>query len=340
MSSLAISDTAVAEDKHKNDLAEAKQMLADGIKAAQSGDRAKARTSLMRSTELDPTNESAWLWLASISEYPEELLVFLTNVLDINPENKRAIEWTTATKSLLSKTFVQRGIDAAEENKPDYAAQCFTQALEYDQNNSMAWLWMASICDSNEGKITYFEKVISIDPSNETALNGFKAARYEISQRQLAEAREAAVSGRSAEANEFLDAIIAENPDSEDAWILRAHLANGFDGKILAFERVLELNPSNVTARSGLDSLLSIIETVSPKATPAPAVVEPEAAVEEVTACAVEESVEVPEEVAVDKSPTQDLELPVGFVKLQAEECVEKAEEPEMELTPVEGLVS
>ena len=121
--------------------AEARELLAEGIKAAQVGDRVKARTALLKSTELDARSESAWLWLASISEYPEELLVFLTNVLEINPDNQRAIEWTAATKTLLSKTFVQRGIDAVEEAKPDYAAQCFNQALEYDQNNSMAWLW-------------------------------------------------------------------------------------------------------------------------------------------------------------------------------------------------------
>ena len=52
------------------DSAEVKSVLNQGIKAAQAGNRAQARTSLTRVTELDPQNESAWLWLASISEYP------------------------------------------------------------------------------------------------------------------------------------------------------------------------------------------------------------------------------------------------------------------------------
>lgn len=264
--------------------AEAKELLADGIRSARSGDRVKARVSLLRSSELDPKSESTWLWLASISEYPEELLVFLTNVLNLNPENQRAIEWTAGTKSLLSKTFVQRGIDAADERKSDYAVQCFNQALEYDPTNTLAWLWLATLCDSHEGKITYFERVLSIDPSNETAASGLESAQHEMSQRQLTEARAAAVAGRTAEANEFLDAIIAENPDSEDAWILRAHLAEGFDRKILAFERVLHLNPENTTARSGLDSLLSIIETVTPGPEHTPvAEVRPDSSVDEFT---------------------------------------------------------
>src|SRR5687768_11612313 len=90
------------------------ELLNHGIRSAQAGNRSEARTALFRVTELDPANESAWLWLASISEYPEELLVFLNNVLEINPTNNRAMEWKVATNSLLAKTFVQRGIDAVE----------------------------------------------------------------------------------------------------------------------------------------------------------------------------------------------------------------------------------
>ena len=58
-----------------------KNMLRSGIALAKEGKRADARQMLLRVTESEPTNETAWLWLASISEYPEELLVFLQNVL-------------------------------------------------------------------------------------------------------------------------------------------------------------------------------------------------------------------------------------------------------------------
>ena len=106
---------AVVADAAVNErTVEANNALREGVKAAQAGDRAKARTALLRASELDPQSESAWLWLASISEYPEELVVFLHNGLDINPNNARANEWMAATKTLLSKTFAQRGIDAME----------------------------------------------------------------------------------------------------------------------------------------------------------------------------------------------------------------------------------
>ncbi len=264
-SPIPFTENANAETSNDNRVSEAAEYLREGIKAAQSGNRVGARSSLLRAAELDPRSESAWLWLSSISEYPEELFVFLTNVLEINPQNARALEWASATKSLLAKNFVQRGIDSAEANQPDAAAQYFNQALEYDEQNPMAWLWLASLSDSNEGKITYLEKVLEFDPENESALAAYTAARNSIRANLLAEARTAAVAGNSTEAHELLNAILAEEPDAEDAWVLKSHLANGFEEKIEAFRRVLEINPDNASAKASLESLTSIMDAVAPK---------------------------------------------------------------------------
>src|SRR5215216_5342557 len=108
----------------QNAAADTEKMLREGIKAAQEGKRAEARNLLLRVAETEADNENAWLWLASISEYPEELLVFLNNVLRINSQNERALEWHKATKSLLAKTLVQRGIDAVKDERKDFARQC------------------------------------------------------------------------------------------------------------------------------------------------------------------------------------------------------------------------
>lgn len=289
--------------------------LREGINAAQSGDRAKARAALLRSTEIDPKSESAWLWLASISEYPEELLVFLGNVLEINPYNARALEWTAATKSLLSKTFVQRGMDAANGGQADFAAQCFHQALEQDQNNASAWHWLANLSDSTEGKLSYLEKVLEIEPENESAKSEYASAKNAINLTLLAEARSAAVAGRKQDANDLLDAFIAENPESEDGWILRSHLADGFEEKIAAFEKVLAVNPENVSAKSGLESLRAIMATVAPTAATEP-VAEETDAMENIAFVLDSERQQVNEAVH-DKSPTQELVFPAAAAEMQ-----------------------
>jgi CheY-like chemotaxis protein len=317
LSSSTVVDGAVVNATIDNLDREANEALREGVQAAQSGDRTRARTALLRATELDPSSESAWLWLASISEYPEELVIFLNNVLDINPYNGRALEWMAATKSLLAKTFVQRGVDAANGGQADLAAQCFNQALENDQANADAWLWLAKLANSPEGKLTYLEKVVEIDPSNEEAGAEYAAAKNSINQALLAEARSAAVAGRKGDANDLLDAFIAENPESEEGWILRSHLADGFADKIAAFERVLEINPSNTVALSGIESLRSIMALVPP-AEEAQSTVVPDAM--ENTAFVIDserhnEALEVH-----DKSPTQDLEFPAAAVEFHEQQ--------------------
>ena len=107
-------------------------LLNNGIASAQKGEREQARSLLSQAADIDPQSEDAWMWLASISDYPEELMAFLNNVLSINPSNERAVEWHTATRSLLARTFVQRGIDAHSQGSDDLAMQCLEQAIDYD----------------------------------------------------------------------------------------------------------------------------------------------------------------------------------------------------------------
>ncbi|MGQ9888713.1 MAG: hypothetical protein ACUVSX_09525 [Aggregatilineales bacterium] len=65
-------------------------MVRAGIEAARAGRREEAYSLLLRATELDETNETAWLWLAGVVDSPEDQQTCLENVLTINPHNERA----------------------------------------------------------------------------------------------------------------------------------------------------------------------------------------------------------------------------------------------------------
>ncbi len=246
-------------DASNRSTADVSQMLQAGVKAAQEGNRAEARGLLLQVTEAEPENENAWLWMASISEYPEELLIFLNNILAINPNNERALEWSKATKAMLAKSFVQRGIDASNEAQMDLSKQCFLQAIVHDSQNEMAWLWMASISDSTEEKISHLQKVLNINPKNETAHASLQAAKNQIADSLLQKANRAAISGEREAANEMLQEVLRQAPELEEAWILKSYLAESFSEKITAFEQVLLLNPDNDAANSGLASLRAMM---------------------------------------------------------------------------------
>jgi twitching motility two-component system response regulator PilG len=271
---------------NKNESSDVEKMLREGVRAAQEGKRSEARNLLLRVTESDADHENAWLWLASISEYPEELLVFLNNVLRVNPENERALEWHKATKSLLAKTLVQRGADAANENRKGFARQCFEQALELEAENEMAWLWMASVADSEEEKAACFEKVLNINPESETAQSSLKSMQAEKTQKLFQGALDAAFDGRHNEAKEMLEAALSHDAEMEDAWVLKSHLADSFEERAECFLKLSALNPENEMARVNLASWRTLADkrTAQPAAEKveefAPAARE-EAAVEE-----------------------------------------------------------
>ena len=133
------------QSARRNSTEELTRILNEGIQDAKDGDRVAARQSLLRVTEAEPENEAAWLWLASISEYPEELLGFLQHILQVNPENERALEWTAATQSMLAEHYIQHGVSAIQEDRREFARQCFHRAASHNPQNETAWLNLHSL---------------------------------------------------------------------------------------------------------------------------------------------------------------------------------------------------
>ncbi len=295
---------------------EGEQLLRAGVKAAQEGRRSEAKALLMRVTEVEPDNENAWLWLASISEYPEELLVFLNHVLRVNPENSRAIDWKKATKSLLAKTLVQRGVDAAREDRKFFARQCFEQAVEQDAENELAWLWLASVADSESEKAEIFEKVLTINPANETALESVRTFRSSRISEVLKDAVNEAIEGNHSAAQQMLAVVLDENDSLEEAWVLKAHLSNSFEERAESLLKLRILNPENEMARACLSSWRMLVDANSSQDdTKNFAQVDEEFAPVElpVPEAPTDQQFVVPEGFAGPDSPTQDLNSVPGF---------------------------
>jgi len=323
---------------------EVSKMLREGIEAAQSGKSGEARNLLLRVTEIEPTNEKAWLWLASISEYPEELLVFLNNVLKINPENERALEWAKATKTLLSKTFVQRGIDAANE-QGDFAKQCFMQAIGHDEGNEMAWLWLASVSTSEEEKSEHLQKVLSINPENETAKNLLGSMQKNKCDAMFQKAMSFAVEGENAQALEVLEEYFAASTEKENALVLKSFLVGSFAEKLECFESILEVNQENDLAQRNAAYLRTMMQKPELEASAPEVFAAEETAVEmpqEVVAETAAERVFASEEYnfveeAQEENPMPELEVPQFEVVQEEEFSLANESEIEAEYAEMEN---
>lgn len=71
---------------------QARDLRQQGIAAAKAGDKDTARQLLQQSIRLEPDNEAAWLWLASVARNPQEKLFCLQKLLEINPQNETALK--------------------------------------------------------------------------------------------------------------------------------------------------------------------------------------------------------------------------------------------------------
>jgi tetratricopeptide (TPR) repeat protein len=70
----------------------ARELRQQGITAAKAGNKEEARNLLQQSIRLEPNNEAAWLWLASVARDAEERRFCLEKLLEINPNNETALK--------------------------------------------------------------------------------------------------------------------------------------------------------------------------------------------------------------------------------------------------------
>lgn len=69
---------------------EAEKLFQRGVAAARGGQKRIAAGLLTRSVQLDPQNESAWLWLSGVLDDPHQMAFCLEAVLRLNPANAHA----------------------------------------------------------------------------------------------------------------------------------------------------------------------------------------------------------------------------------------------------------
>lgn len=65
-------------------------LIQEGIASAKAKDKKTARQKLIQAVKIDPDNEKAWFWLASVLDSVDERIKALEKVIEINPGNQKA----------------------------------------------------------------------------------------------------------------------------------------------------------------------------------------------------------------------------------------------------------
>lgn len=82
----------------------------------------------------------------------------------------------------------QAGPAATKKQTPDpqkeHARQLLLQVVKLDQSNVQAWLWLSTVVDEPDDKITCLNNVLTVDPNNKAAKAGLRAVHQLMAQQQ------------------------------------------------------------------------------------------------------------------------------------------------------------
>ncbi len=155
------------------------ETLQAGIAAARAGRRDQARELLTRVVQQDDRNVTAWLWLSGVVEDLSNRESCLQHVLAIDPGNEAARRGLSRVRQQRLDETLQAGIKAARLGQRDHARKLLTQAVEMDEKNATAWLWLGSVVTSLDDREVCLENVLTLDPTNESARRGLEEVRQE-----------------------------------------------------------------------------------------------------------------------------------------------------------------
>jgi twitching motility two-component system response regulator PilG len=146
-------------------------------------------------------------------------------------------------------TLLRDGIRAARANDKARARECLREVTRVEPANEHGWLWLAGVAETPETALQCLQRVLDINPDNAQARKGLATTRLHMG---IAEAK----AGRKRTARRLLLEVVKHDAENEHAWLWLAGVAETPQDGLAYLDTVLEINPGNAHARTGVRSLL------------------------------------------------------------------------------------
>ncbi|MDA0207150.1 MAG: response regulator [Acidobacteria bacterium] len=103
-------------------------LLREAAAFHKAGDKEKARALLVEAATANPQNELVWLWQASLARTAAEAMAAIGKVLDLNPNNEKALGWKIKLEARFPTQVIPR--NNAESNGAVAVAEPVEEAAE------------------------------------------------------------------------------------------------------------------------------------------------------------------------------------------------------------------
>ena len=155
-------------------------------------------------------------------------------------------------------TTLQEGIALALKGDKASARKLLDQVVASNPRNELAWLWLASVSETNDDCIHCWRQVLRMNASSEHAINGLRRLLF---QDGIASAK----AGDKVKARELLIELSQIDTTNEVAFLWLATVAKDAEEASKYTRRVLEINPANDRAKAFLQKLAPQAPTVAPE---------------------------------------------------------------------------
>jgi Mg-chelatase subunit ChlD/tetratricopeptide (TPR) repeat protein len=220
--------------------AETAALVEQGMAAMKAGNREAALAVFRFATEIDPSNETAWLWLASIYTELPVVAHCLQRVVTLNPQNEQAKQALQAV--LVKMQPAQSAASPSTTNQTQPTGDSGDQLGVYGQQ-------------ANEPRPGY-----DIDS---TRISGWLARQSagdldfdEVKRRGIV----AAKGGRYDEAMEYLMMAVEKNDSDPESWYWLSTIIEDPEEKQIALENVLTLEPEHPAALAAVQANATMLE--------------------------------------------------------------------------------
>ena len=151
-------------------------LLQQALTAAREKRELTARELFLDVVEINPRNETAWLWLTGLLDDLDECIYACEMVLDINPNNTRILPYLNRLKEKKQKQIddhrhaaekqVEKALKLAKADRREAALSLVRDAAQKIEPGPEAWRLIADLSPDTDEQIHALEKILALTPND------------------------------------------------------------------------------------------------------------------------------------------------------------------------------
>jgi tetratricopeptide (TPR) repeat protein len=163
-------------------------LLQQAISAVRAGHELTARDIFLEVVEINPRNETAWIWLTGLLDDLDDCIYACRQVLEINPANASVNQYLSQllvdkkkqqeAQRLRVEQQVSRAHELVKAKNPSEALELVRSLAKTGEANADVWRMLADLTPEMEERLPALEKLLALMPGDVTARQEFERLQH------------------------------------------------------------------------------------------------------------------------------------------------------------------